>query len=115
MGVHLVRDEGVAGSNPATPPRIQEQNQDLYDRAENASALWAQLWAQVARPTAASASRHNPSTIQATTGGQCNFEINPMDHSRATRLQKLRQAPPCGARTRGGTHRACGHSRSGSN
>jgi hypothetical protein len=36
-------------------------------------------------------------------GGSANFEINPMDHSRATRLQNLRQAPRCGARTRGGT------------
>jgi hypothetical protein len=36
-------------------------------------------------------------------GGSANFEINPMDHSRATRLQNLRQAPRCGAKTRGGT------------
>jgi len=35
--------------------------------------------------------------------GEQNFEINPMDHSQATRLQNLRQAPRCGARTRGGT------------
>jgi glucans biosynthesis protein len=36
-------------------------------------------------------------------GGWLNFEINPMDHSQATRLQNLRQAPRCGAKTRGGT------------
>jgi hypothetical protein len=36
-------------------------------------------------------------------GGSANFEINPMDHSRATRLQNLMQAPRCGARTRSGS------------
>src|SRR6478672_5008195 len=36
-------------------------------------------------------------------GGSTNSEINPMDHSRATRLQNFRQAPRCSARTRGGT------------
>ena len=36
-------------------------------------------------------------------GAMQNFAINPMDHSQATRLHNLRQAPRCGARTRGGT------------
>jgi hypothetical protein len=33
----------------------------------------------------------------ASPGGSANFEINPMDHSRATRLQNLRRAARCGA------------------
>ena len=41
--------------------------------------------------------------IKASPGGNANFEINPMDQSEATRLQRLRQAPRCGARTRSGT------------
>jgi hypothetical protein len=36
-------------------------------------------------------------------GDSANFAINPMDHSRANRLQNLIQAPRCGARTRSGT------------
>ena len=58
---HLVRDEGVAGANPASPTRIQKQNQDLYDRAEDASALGDQLWAQIAHAAARSASPYNSS------------------------------------------------------
>ena len=41
--------------------------------------------------------------MKVTPGGNANFEINPMDHRRATRLRNLMRAPRCGARTRGGT------------
>jgi hypothetical protein len=44
---HHVRDVGVAGSNPATPTKLPQQNQALKNRAGDGFGVGGQIWGQI--------------------------------------------------------------------